>query len=209
MSTQIKRLIDQGKEFVPITLQEAVVVNTENLPGLSGLGLITTLDKVLLALLSISGTNTGNITNLQTLVNNINTELSNKQDKLTPGAGINISSTGVISVTNSIQLYKIVTSLPTPSSSCANNIYLVAQQDGISGNKFNEFICVSKDNVNWDWENIGTVSTDIDLSGYITTEQFNNQIQLINNQMITATNVIYSNGSNVQVDYEIPNDLYG
>ena len=46
MSTQIKRLYQDGKEFVPITLSEAVVVNTTNVPGLNGLG-ITTLDKVL------------------------------------------------------------------------------------------------------------------------------------------------------------------
>ena len=45
-TTQIKRLFQSNTEFVPITLAEAVVVNTSNVPGLSSLG-ITTLDKVL------------------------------------------------------------------------------------------------------------------------------------------------------------------
>ena len=47
MSTQIKRLYQNNQEFVPITLAEAVVVNTTNIPGLKSLG-ITTLDKVIM-----------------------------------------------------------------------------------------------------------------------------------------------------------------
>jgi hypothetical protein len=35
-TTQIKRLIQQGTEFVPITLSEAVVVNTDNLTLMNG-----------------------------------------------------------------------------------------------------------------------------------------------------------------------------
>ena len=50
MSTLIERLSQNGQEFVPITLQEAVVVNTANLPLLNGMN-ITTLDKVLYAIL--------------------------------------------------------------------------------------------------------------------------------------------------------------
>ena len=41
MSTQIKRLYQNSKEFVPITLAEAVVVNTTNIPGLQSLGITT------------------------------------------------------------------------------------------------------------------------------------------------------------------------
>jgi hypothetical protein len=52
MSTLIKRLNQNGQEFVPITLQEAVVVNTANLPLLNGMN-ITTLDKVLYATLGL------------------------------------------------------------------------------------------------------------------------------------------------------------
>lgn len=47
--TEIRRLFQQGKEFVPISLAEAVVVNTNNLPGFSSLK-ITTLDRVLYSL---------------------------------------------------------------------------------------------------------------------------------------------------------------
>jgi hypothetical protein len=52
MSTLIKRLSQNGQEFVPITLQEAVVVNPANLPLLNGMN-ITTLDKVLYAILGL------------------------------------------------------------------------------------------------------------------------------------------------------------
>ena len=57
MSTQIKRLYQNNQEFVHITLAEAVVVNTTNIPGLQSLG-ITTLDKVLKTTLGVVGSNT-------------------------------------------------------------------------------------------------------------------------------------------------------
>ena len=70
--TEIRRLFQQGKEFVPISLAEAVVVNTNNLPGFNSLK-ITTLDRVLYRLTGVVGTNTINIKNVQ----------DTKQDKLT------------------------------------------------------------------------------------------------------------------------------
>ena len=82
--TQIKRLFQNNTEFVPITLSEAVVVNTSTIPGLTNLG-ITTLDKVLRNTLCLIGTNTKNIetlgSNIITLtgvVDQINNELKNK-----------------------------------------------------------------------------------------------------------------------------------
>jgi hypothetical protein len=65
--TQIKRLFQSGTEFVPITLAEAVVVNTSSIPGLTNLG-ITTLDKVLRNTLGLVGNNAQNI---ETLGDNI------------------------------------------------------------------------------------------------------------------------------------------
>ena len=61
--TEIRRLFQQGKEFVPISLAEAIVVNTNNLPGFTSLK-ITTLDRVLYSLTGVVGTNTINIKNL-------------------------------------------------------------------------------------------------------------------------------------------------
>ena len=37
MSTQIKRLYQNNQEFVPITLAEAVVVNTTNIHGIKSI----------------------------------------------------------------------------------------------------------------------------------------------------------------------------
>ena len=59
MATQIKRLIQDGQEFVPITLAEAVVVNLNE---------ITTLDVVLRRLL-------GNDADLSGAIDAINTTL--------------------------------------------------------------------------------------------------------------------------------------
>ena len=211
-TTQIKRLLQSKTEFVPITLAEAVVVNTSNLPGLSSLG-ITTLDKVLRTTMGVVGTNTADINTLKTTVQNINTALEGKQDKLTAGVGITISPTGVISVTNSIELYKIVTSLPTASKDCLNSIYLVPSPSGTAGNIFVEYICVYETTqAKYIWEKIGEVQTDVDLSGYVTNEVFNATISTINGQLantITAQDVTTSDGSaKVVVNYTIPADLY-
>ena len=98
MSTQIKRLYQNNQEFVPITLAEAVVVNTTNIPGLQSLG-ITTLDKVLKNTLGVVGSNTLSIDTINKTLATINNTLQNKQDKLTAGDGITITSDGTISVT--------------------------------------------------------------------------------------------------------------
>lgn len=211
-TTQIKRLFQSKTEFVPITLAEAVVVNTSNLPGLSSLG-ITTLDKVLRTTMGVVGTNAADINTLKTTVQNINTALEGKQDKLTAGVGITISPTGVISVTNSIELYKIVTSLPMASKDCLNSIYLVPSPSGTAGNIFVEYICVYETTqAKYIWEKIGEVQTDVDLSGYVTNEVFNATINTINGQLantITAQDVTTSDGSaKVVVNYTIPTDLY-
>lgn len=210
-TTQIKRLFQSKTEFVPITLAEAVVVNTSNLPGLSSLG-ITTLDKVLRTTMGVVGTNAADIAKLKTTVQEINTALEGKQDKLTAGVGITISPDGVISTTNSIELYKIVTQLPTASKDCLNSIYLVPATSGTAGNIFVEYICVYENTQKYIWEKIGEVQTDVDLSGYVTTETFNQTINTINGQLansITAQDVTTSDGSaKVVVNYTIPKDLY-
>lgn len=213
-TTQIKRLFQSKTEFVPITLAEAVVVNTSNIPGLSSLG-ITTLDKVLRTTMGVVGTNAGDIAVLKNTVQQINTALEGKQDKLTAGVGITISPDGVISTTNSIELYKIVTQLPTASKDCLNSVYLVPATSGTAGNIFVEYICVYENTqAKYIWEKIGEVQTDVDvdLSGYVTTETFNQTINTINGQLanaITAQDVTTSDGSaKVVVNYTIPKDLY-
>lgn len=180
--TEIRRLFQQGKEFVPISLAEAVVVNTNNLPGFNSLK-ITTLDKVLYSLTGIVGTNTINIKNLQ----------DTKQDKLKAGNGIVIKD-GVISTTANIgDIYKIVSTLPLASAEVTNILYLVPTTSDSTENGMNifvEWLCV-KVGETYKWEKLGESKTTIDLSDYITS--------------IPVTN---SSGIIIKVNYEIPKDLY-
>ena len=206
MSTQIKRLYQNNQEFVPITLAEAVVVNTTNIPGLKSLG-ITTLDKVLKTTLGIVGTNTLNIDTINRTLTSINNTLQNKQDKLTAGDGITISSDGVISVTNTSTLgfqYKIVTVLPSPPRKDYENIiYLVPNPGGVNGNIFIEYICINKDST-YIWEQIGSLTTDVNLDNYVTKTEFN----ALKSIVLTAQNVTTSSGVAVTVNYNIPDNLY-
>lgn len=108
----IKKLQQNGKEFVPITLAEAVVVNAENLQGYNTLGK-TTLDKVLKALAAVDY-------NQQNAITKINNTLKSLK------AGFS---------------YQIVNELPTPSIDCLGTIYLVKGSD-INQNKYAEYICI-------------------------------------------------------------------
>lgn len=226
--TQIKRLFQNNTEFVPITLSEAVVVNTSTIPGLTNLG-ITTLDKVLRNTLGLIGTNAqnietlgGNIVTLTGVVGQINNELKNKQDKLTAGVGISITKNDqdqtVISVNHSLEIYKIITTetwdtiKDNPSQSYENVIYLVPQPSitSVNQNIFKEYLCVFKDGT-YQWEEFGTIQTKVDLSGYVTQEEFTalkNRVSNIELTGIFASNVLTSTGQQVAVQYNIPNNLY-
>ena len=206
MSTQIKRLYQNNQEFVPITLAEAVVVDATNIPGLQTLR-ITTLDKVLKNTLAVVGANTLNIETINTTLTNINTTLQKKQDKLTAGDGITIDPDGTISVTNTSTLgfqYKIVARLPSPPKKDYENIiYLVPNTQGINGNIFTEYICINKDS-NYIWEQIGSLTTDVNLDGYVTKKEFTDLKSIV----LTAQDVTTSSGDPVTVEIDIPNWLY-
>lgn len=225
--TEIKRLFQNNTEFVPITLAEAVVVNTSSIPGLTNLG-ITTLDKVLRSTLGLVGANAqnietlgGNILTLTGVVQEINTELQNKQDKLTAGVGISITKAEdktIISVNHTLEIYKIITTetwnqiKDTPGQEYENVIYLVPQPQITSADKniFKEFLCVLKNGA-YVWEEFGTIQTEVDLSGYVTNETFNQlvtRVQSIEVQGIFADNIYTSNGQQVVVQYSIPSNLY-
>ena len=226
--TQIKRLFQNNTEFVPITLSEAVVVNTSTIPGLTDLG-ITTLDKVLRNTLGLIGANTqkietlgGDILTLTGVVGQINNELQNKQDKLTAGVGISITKNDqdqtVISVNHSLEIYKIVTTetwntiKDNPSQSYENVIYLVPQPAITSSNQniFKEFLCVFKDGI-YQWEEFGTIQTKVDLSGYVTQGEFTalkDRVSDIELKGIFASDVFTSTGQQVAIRYTIPSDLY-
>ena len=171
--TDIKKLQQNGKEFVPITLAEAVVVNATNLQGYDTLG-ITTLDRVLNALATIDYTQ-------QTAI----TEINNKLKSLKAGFS-----------------YQIVNELPTPSIDCLGTIYLVKGSD-INQNKYAEYICIFS-NAEYSWEMLGIINSEVDLTGYVTKNDFNTFTAIA----LTAEDVTDSSGNKVSVDYDIPRDLY-
>ena len=171
--TDIKKLQQNGKEFVPITLAEAVVVNATNLQGYNTLG-ITTLDKVLNALAAIDYSQ-------QSAIIDINNTLKSLK------AGFS---------------YQIVDKLPTPNVDCLGTIYLVRGSD-INQNKYAEYICIFN-NAEYSWEMLGIINSEVDLTGYVTKDEFNS----FKATALTAEDVTDSSGNKVSVDYEIPKDLY-
>ena len=171
--TDIKKLKQNGKEFVPITLAEAVVVNAENLQGYDTLG-ITTLDRVLNALAAVDYTQ-------QTAI----TEINNKLKSLKAGFS-----------------YQIVPELPTPSIDCLGTIYLVGGSD-INQNKYAEYICIFN-NAEYSWEMLGIINSEVDLTGYVTKNDFDAFTAIA----LTAEDVTDSSGHSVSVAYDIPKDLY-
>ena len=176
--TDIKKLQQNGKEFVPITLAEAVVVNVENLQGYDTLGKTTsgktTLDKVLNALAAIDYSQ-------QTAIININNTLKSLK------AGFS---------------YQVVNELPTPNADCLGTIYLVRGSD-INQNKYAEYICIFN-NAEYSWEMLGIINSEVDLTGYVTKDDFDTFKAVA----LTAEDVTDSSGNRVSVDYTIPENLY-
>ena len=176
--TDIKKLQQNGKEFVPITLAEAVVVNVKNLQGYDTLGKTTsgktTLDKVLKALATVDYTQ-------QTAITEINDKLKSLK------AGFS---------------YQIVNELPTPNVDCLGTIYLVRGSD-INQNKYAEYICIFN-NAEYSWEMLGIINSEVDLTGYVTKNDFDAFTAIA----LTAEDVTDSSGHSVSVAYDIPKDLY-
>ena len=224
MSTQIKRLYQSGKEFVPITLQEAVVVNATNIPGLEDLK-ITTLDKVLRRTLAAVKSNTDNVGEIEGVLNqaiiDLNALINKKQDKLTAGQGITIEKNEkdelVISTNLSFEIYKVVDKLPEASVSCANTIYFVPTTGVTSQEEkdvLEEYMCVQKDG-KWAWERLGRIQAGVDLTEYIERiEALEEDVAALKTAVagtITAKDVTTSadKGSKpIIVTYDIPETLY-
>lgn len=91
-----------------------------------------------------------------------------KQNKLTAGQGIKIVD-NTISVQVDSTLFVVVASLPsTPASGNEGKIHLVPLGKTSSNNKYAEYVWRGTTDK---WEQLGTISSKMDLSDYSTTEQ--------------------------------------
>ena len=94
--------------------------------------------------------------------------------------------------------------LPSPPGKDYENIiYLVPNPGGVNGNIFTEYICINKDST-YIWEQIGSLTTDVNLDDYVTKTEFN----ALKSIVLTAQDVTTSSGVAVTVNYNIPDNLY-
>ena len=92
-------------------------------------------------------------------------KIDKKQDKLTAGKNISISSDNEISCTIDTTLYKVVTSLPTqPASGDESKIFLVASSETGTSNSYKEYIWKGDA-----WEQLGEFKSEVDLTPYFKT----------------------------------------
>ena len=103
--------------------------------------------------------------------------------------------------------YQSVATLPTASADTMNIIYLVPSSDPQTQNVKDEYITIAtteQDVTTYSWEKIG--STDIDLSGYYTSQQTDSAINTAlasystTTQMTTAINTAVSGKQNAITD---------
>lgn len=112
------------------------------------------------------GAPTNSLLNAQ--VSAINTAIGKKQDKLTAGQGIKIAGS-TISVQVDSTLFVVVTSLPdAPASGNEGKIHLLQLTKTGTNNKYAEYVWRGSTDK---WEQLGTISSKMDLSDYSTTEQ--------------------------------------
>lgn len=176
--TQIKRLRQGNTDFVPITMSEAVVVNTQylNVPGWESK--ITTLDKVLAQYGEFSGDIKEQILSKQdqlTWADYFTIDENTKEVQINWGKGFNVSN-GTVDL--SFSIYEIKSTLPTASEDCLNKIYIIPlDKDAATEtqNFYAEYVCMYDDtDKSYSWEKLGTFKADttIDLSGYLTIDEF-------------------------------------
>lgn len=122
-------------------------------------------------------------------------ELDTKQDKLTVGNGIKIEKNDddetVISVTIDSSLVKIVETLPATDID-PNKIYVLIVSDTTKTNTYSEYIYLEDIK---EWEKIGEVTTDVDLSEYIKTADADKKYMKITNGGATIS---FSNSGAMQ-----------
>ena len=113
-------------------------------------------------------------------------DISVKQDKLTAGNGISISSDNVISLDYTYDLFEIVETLPT-SDIDTNKIYVIKSEEPGDGNEYIEYIYI-----NDKWEIFGKFAVDVDLSGYYTKEEIDEIVSGIKHELSeTYTSIVY------------------
>ena len=113
-------------------------------------------------------------------------DISVKQDKLTAGNGISISTDNVISLDYTYDLFEIVETLPT-SDIDTNKIYVIKSEEPSDGNEYIEYIYI-----NDKWEIFGKFAVDVDLSGYYTKEEIDEIVSGIKHELSeTYTSIVY------------------
>lgn len=136
-------------------------------------------------------------------------DYNNKQDKLTPGKGIEISDDNIISTNIDLSLYKIVSELPTQDID-NDKIYLVINTTSETENKYIEYIHHTDG-----WEKLGEYKADIPLDDYLKKEDAEKKYISKNNgsssssQISISTNGSFNNYGNNGQAFNAVRDLTG
>lgn len=123
------------------------------------------------------------------IVDVLNQSISNKQDTLTAGTGIDITD-NTISCTLDTTIFKVVDSLPTaPASGDENKMHLVLSSSSEEGNTYDEYLWANNS-----WEKIGSFRPSVDLSDYAKTSYVDSQITSVNNKLLKDNGLCISLG---------------
>ena len=77
----------------------------------------------------------------------------------------------------------------------------------IPNNVFNEFICIQQED-NYYWEQIGSVTSDVDMSEYLKTSAFQSYIETVAIQAVDVKTSSNAGNKIVELDYQIPDTIY-
>lgn len=138
----------------------------------------------------------GNMDSLTTT--EVTSELNKKQDKLTPGQGIEITTDNIINVTLDTTVFRVVSELPTQNIE-TNKIYLVPGEDEKENNIYTEYLYVEDK-----WEILGEYRAEFNIDEYLRIEDYNKWRDGLPQQSVESISgqLIY-NPYNVQVAYAV------
>lgn len=138
----------------------------------------------------------GNMDSLTTT--EVTAELNKKQDKLTPGQGIEITSDNIINVTLDTTVFRVVSELPTQDIE-TNKIYLVPGEDEKENNIYTEYLYVEDK-----WEILGEYRAEFNIDEYLRIEDYNKWRDGLPWQSVESIfGQLIHNPYNVQVAYTV------
>ena len=141
---------------------------------------------------------------IDNLKDHLSSLINSKQNRLIVGRGLKLSPAGELAITLDTTIFKVVSELPAkPGDNDLNKIFVVIPE-GSEGKNHEEYIWLPSSNK---WEQLGSFSTEVDLSNYVTIAALNSKVAELKQELVTKQYVDSTFATKAYVDSHINQGL--